>query len=303
MAARIAASISPHDEGRRRLDLDRGRVLRGRPAWPAPPVAALRQQSQLVQHARDVRMLNGFRQHADGAERARLAHVQLAFLRGVHDHRDDRGVRVALDRLDGLEAVHARHQVIHEDHVRAGLAQKFQRVLGDLGGIHLQPVAFQHAAQYDAGRARVVDDQGSLGHEGAWMIVAKVITDKAQVCSCRLAGIPAGPRRRRREYAREAPRAQGDGFHGVLDLRYPQHRAGGPGRGGQNAAGREPAAEVGRHPQPRQPRARHHRLRLRSAGAAAAAFPGRRASCTSTSARATSTCSTRRATRISPDAR
>ena len=44
------------------------------------------------------------------AERARLADVQLAFLRGVHNDRDHRGVRIALDRLDGLEAVHAWHQ-------------------------------------------------------------------------------------------------------------------------------------------------------------------------------------------------
>ena len=44
------------------------------------------------------------------APSARLADVQLAFLRGVHNDRDHRGVGIALDRLDGLEAVHAGHQ-------------------------------------------------------------------------------------------------------------------------------------------------------------------------------------------------
>jgi hypothetical protein len=42
----------------------------------------------------------------------------------------------------------------------------------------LQPVAFQHAAENDAGRARVIDDQGALGHS-AGMIDAGVITDNA----------------------------------------------------------------------------------------------------------------------------
>src|SRR5262249_48426510 len=64
----------------------------------------------------------------------------------------------------GLEAVHAGHQVVHEDHVRARLPQIFQGMLRALGGVHLQPVSFQHAAENHAGRARIVDDQGSLGH-------------------------------------------------------------------------------------------------------------------------------------------
>jgi hypothetical protein len=68
--------------------------------------------------------------------------------------------------------------VIHEDHVRTGLPQEFQGVFRALGGVNLQPVTFQHAAEDDARRARVVDDQGSLGHSGR-MIVAGVITDNA----------------------------------------------------------------------------------------------------------------------------
>ena len=85
----------------------------------------------------------------------------------------------------------------------------FQGVLGALGGVHLQPVAFQHAAENHAGRARVVDDQGSLGHS-ARMIVAKVITDNAASRPFLPgAGISRGTIRGRREYAAEAPRAQG----------------------------------------------------------------------------------------------
>ena len=53
-----------------------------------------------------------------GAECARLTEIQVATLRGVHKDRDGGGARVVLDGLHGLEAVHFRHQVIHEDHVR-----------------------------------------------------------------------------------------------------------------------------------------------------------------------------------------
>ena len=74
----------------------------------------------------------------------------------------------------------------------------------DLRGVDLQSVAFEHAAQDDAGRARVVDDEGTLGHS-ARMIVAKVITDDApagrQIRRMRVREIPRDRSARRREYA------------------------------------------------------------------------------------------------------
>ena len=57
----------------------------------------------------------------------------------------------------------------------------FQRVLRALGGVHLQPVAFQHAAEDDARRARVVDDQGSLGHGRACAVAVPIVAPPAVV--------------------------------------------------------------------------------------------------------------------------
>jgi hypothetical protein len=115
-----------------------------------PPI---RQQVELVQDPRHVDWPHRLRQHADCAEGARLADVELAFLRGVHHQRDGRGQRVGLDGLHGLEPIHARHQVIHEDDVGSAPLQVLKRLLGRLGRIHGQALLFEHPAQDDSGRS------------------------------------------------------------------------------------------------------------------------------------------------------
>jgi hypothetical protein len=70
--------------GRRGWTREQGRAL----------CPAVGQQVQLVKNPRDVDGAHRLRQHADRAQRARLAEVQLAFLRRVHHHRDGGGARV-----------------------------------------------------------------------------------------------------------------------------------------------------------------------------------------------------------------
>ena len=135
---------------------DTGRI----PEWLA--AAAFRQQSQLVQHLRHIRLPDLLRHDADGAERARLAEVQLTLLRGVHHDRDGRGDRIVLDGLDGLQAVHAGHLVIHEDHVRTMVGQEFDGGLGALDRLDLDGMLHEDAGEKKARRLGVVDDQGAL---------------------------------------------------------------------------------------------------------------------------------------------
>ena len=126
-------------------------------------VAAIRYQAQLEEHLGDVGLLDLLGQHAFGAERTRLAEVQVAFLRGVHEDGNGRGARIVLDRLHGLEAVHARHHVIHEDHVGPIAGEVFDGGFGGFGGVHRDFVTLENARQKRACGLRIVHDQGSLG--------------------------------------------------------------------------------------------------------------------------------------------
>jgi hypothetical protein len=92
-----------------------------------------------------------------------LAHVQLSFLRGVHHDRNHRSVGIALDGVNGLKAVHPGHQVIEEDHVGARVLQVFERFFCGLRRVYLHLVTFQDAAEDDASRARIINDEGTLG--------------------------------------------------------------------------------------------------------------------------------------------
>jgi hypothetical protein len=135
---------------------------------------------QLVEHGRDLGRFDLLRQHADRAEGARLPEIELTFLRGVHHDRDGRGARIVLDRLHGLETVHARHQVIHEDHVGARAREVVDRLFGGFGAVDLELVLFEDAREKGARRAGVVDDQCTLavyarqlGHPDAGKVGAK----------------------------------------------------------------------------------------------------------------------------------
>ena len=125
--------------------------------------AAIRDQLQLEEHLGDVGLLDLLGQHAFGAERARLAEVQVAFLRGVHEDGNGRGARIVLDGLHGLEAVHARHHVIHEDHVGAVAREVVDGGFRGFGRVHRDFVTFENARQERACGLRIVHDQGSLG--------------------------------------------------------------------------------------------------------------------------------------------
>jgi hypothetical protein len=99
--------------------LERGRLA----------VAPVRQEPELVKRLRDVDRADRLGQHADGARGARLAAVDLAFLRGVHHDRDVGEPGIGLDLAHRLQAVHARHEVVHEDHVRPAVLQVLERGL------------------------------------------------------------------------------------------------------------------------------------------------------------------------------
>jgi hypothetical protein len=104
-------------------------------------------QPQLEQHLGHVGLLDLLGQHALGAQCARLAGVQVTFLRGVHEYGDGRGARIVLDGLYGLEAIHAGHHVIHEDDVGLVARQVFDGRLGGLGRVHLDLVTLENTRQ------------------------------------------------------------------------------------------------------------------------------------------------------------
>ena len=163
-SSRLARSMARSRRWRRCGDIGTHRARRTAVEQRRTMLAPVRQEVQLVEHARDIDGPDGLWQHTDGAKRARLAHVQLAFLRGVHHERNRRGLRIALDRLYRLEPVHAGHQVIHEDHVGTALRQVLERLLGGFRRVDRHPVMLEHPAQDHPRRARVVHDQGALAH-------------------------------------------------------------------------------------------------------------------------------------------
>ncbi len=125
-------------------------------------VAAVGDQVQLVQHLRDVGVLDLLRQHPDGAQGARLAEIHLPFLGGVHHDGNGCRARVVLDGLHRLKAVHARHHVVHEDHVGTPARQIADRGLRALDAIDVDLVLLEDTREKETRRPRVIDDQGPL---------------------------------------------------------------------------------------------------------------------------------------------
>ncbi len=109
----------------------------------------LADDTQGLQYLRHFDGLEVFGQDTDRAQRPRLAHVKLSLLRRVHHDRDRRGQRVVLDRGDGLQAVHARHFVIHEDDVRTETAQVLECLLRRFRGDDLEIMRLEHLLQHD----------------------------------------------------------------------------------------------------------------------------------------------------------
>jgi hypothetical protein len=119
-------------------------------------------QAELQQHVEQDAGVHLLRQDPHRAERARLADVDLALFRRVHHHGDHRGARVRLDDGDGLEAVHARHGVIHEDHVHGLALQELDRLLAGFGEFDQEAVALEQAPQGHPCGPGVVDHQRTL---------------------------------------------------------------------------------------------------------------------------------------------
>jgi hypothetical protein len=130
-----------HRSLRRRFERRRARLLVGTP---------LGNQAQLVEHLGDIRRSGLLRQHADRAECAHLTEEQLTLLGGVHHDRDGGGTRVVLDGPHRLQSVHARHQVIHEDHVRVVATQVLDRRLGALCIVDVDVVLLESAGEKQA---------------------------------------------------------------------------------------------------------------------------------------------------------
>ena len=120
---------------------------------------------KLVQHLRDVDGSHLFGQHAHRTQRASLTDVQLSLLGGVHHDGDHGRVGIALDRLDGLQAVHPGHLVIHENRIGPVARQVVDRLFGGLGHVDFDVVFLEHAAQDHTGGFGVVHDECAFtGH-------------------------------------------------------------------------------------------------------------------------------------------
>ena len=121
-------------------------------------IAAVREQMKLVQHLRDVHGPYLFGQHTHRAQRTRLADVQLSLLGGVHHDWNHGGLGVALDRLHGLQAIHSRHEMVHEYGIGPIVPQIFDGLFGRFGHVDFDVVLLEHPAQDHASRLRVVND-------------------------------------------------------------------------------------------------------------------------------------------------
>ena len=111
-----------------------------------------RQQIQLLQHSCHIRMFQSFGQHPDCTQRACLTQIHLAFLRGVHQYGNSHCIRVGLEHSDRRKAIHARHKMIHKNHIRPCTLQIGQSQFGRFHGCHFQTKALQHPGQDMPGR-------------------------------------------------------------------------------------------------------------------------------------------------------
>ncbi len=74
-------------------------------------------------------------------------------------------LRIGLDALHGFEAIHFRHEVIHENNVRQRLLPQEIKGFSCRTRTHnLKVLLFQQALQGDAGQPGVVHDESNLGH-------------------------------------------------------------------------------------------------------------------------------------------
>ena len=64
--------------------------------------------------------------------------------------------------LHRLQAVHPRHEMIHEDGIGPVVLQIFDGLLGRLGHVDFDVVLLEHSAQDHASRLGIVDDQRTL---------------------------------------------------------------------------------------------------------------------------------------------
>ena len=81
----------------------------------------------------------------------------------AHDDRYAGGLRIALDGLGGLHAVHSGHQVIHEDDVRMlTAAEKLQGLFGRAGHTDVHVEVLQQLAQGKPGYLGVIHQKSIL---------------------------------------------------------------------------------------------------------------------------------------------
>jgi hypothetical protein len=97
-----------------------------------------------------------------GAGGAHLRHVPPRLARGQHDDRDVARLRVALERVDQLEAGHLRHLVVADHERRLELQRLFQPDAAVLGGGDLEALAGQAVGDVVAQRRGIVHHQDAL---------------------------------------------------------------------------------------------------------------------------------------------
>ena len=79
----------------------------------------------------------------------------------------------ALDQLDGLEAVEARHPHVHDDHREVVLEEALERLLPRRRGDHLAAERLQHGAEGDEALRLVVDDEYGAAYRYSQTLISE----------------------------------------------------------------------------------------------------------------------------------
>ena len=96
----------------------------------------------------------------------------------------DARLGIRLDLAHGLQAVHARHQVIHEDHVGPAVLEVVERRFRRVGGIHEDPVALEHPREHDPSGPGIVDDQRSLARDHSALLADGSLSQAVRHSDC-----------------------------------------------------------------------------------------------------------------------
>jgi hypothetical protein len=176
--ARQQRGRTPGEPLQRRVDLQREAVevaerhpgRRGGEGVAHQLVAAAQLAAVAVEVGEDLHLgpqhqrVEGLEQVVDGARLVAGEDLgQVALGRGQEDDRDVARPLTGLDQLGGLDAVHARHLDVEQDHREVADEHLAQRLLAGVGLDDVDAQRLQDGLQRDAVLAPVVDEQDPCG--------------------------------------------------------------------------------------------------------------------------------------------